>query len=226
MRNVMRWSLALAAMLVIGAGTVAAQERERVRPDRACTLDCRHEYRLCIEGVREDLGLCREPCAELVEAAREACADDRRSAECTEARTAAAECQRPCREGVSEAVQECRSGLRECVGLCPDAEPIPPSDPECVTGCRERNRACQNEVDVALRECAATCDDLAGAAREICAAEPRSRECQRARRAAVDCLNPCRREALAGRSECLRAGKACVASCGDDGEPSTNARQR
>jgi hypothetical protein len=226
MRNLIRCSLAVAAVVSLFAAMAVAQDGERARPDRACALECRQDNRLCMEAVRTDLGLCRETCAEPVAAARELCAADPESQECADARAAAAACLQPCRGPVNEAVRACHEDVRACIVACPVAEPTPPPGAACVLGCRDGHRTCQTEVDAALRACTAECDELAAAARAACAETPRAQECQDARRAAVACLAPCRDEANAGRRDCLRAASACTASCVGSAAPVAGGRQR
>ncbi len=201
-----------AAVSIAVAGAATAQDRLPSK-DRSCVLDCREVYVRCTHAAYSEARMCIQECGDLIAKAREACAEAPDSEECGNARRRAAACVHDCRDSLGTDLRICRADAMECVGLCPDAEPMVPSDPVCLHECRRQTRACLERADAAARECAAPCADLVQAAKRICAAAPRSDECAEARREASACLQPCRERLVAQTRECVANGQRCAASC-------------
>jgi hypothetical protein len=97
----------------------------------------------------------------------------------------------------------------------------PASDRDCLAACRERMQKCLEEARPKVDECLAGCQDLMARARRICAANPSSDECRRARFAANACLQGCREPI----NECIRAGRLCAQSCTEPVDPCRHCRE-
>jgi hypothetical protein len=97
--------------------------------------------------------------------------------------------------------------------LAEGLEGLKPKEPICLIGCRQDLRACLATVRSELSSCFGGCRDEAEVVRTACTGAVESPACAAARRAAADCLEPCR-SVLGDRVRvCLGSGKECARTC-------------
>lgn len=195
-------------LTALGAGSAEGQSRGPLSvADPACLTMCREELQDCLETARPEAERCEGMCEEKIALAREICEADRTSAECREAAHAARECLRTCQQGVRECVQAGRRCAMQC------ANP----DGGCLLDCREDHQECVQKAREAARTCRAErCHDEYEKAREVCAEDRSSDDCQKALGLLRECLEACREEFQKDIRECTAEGHACARLCRDE----------
>ena len=214
------WALALSVPAL-------AEQTRPARPDRSCALECRGDYRDCLDAARVEGRMCvAATCSAEQEAVKAACEASPTSDECAQARRALRVCAQPCLDEFGKARRVCRARAQECAEQCPRAMPTPQpgqKDPACVGECRDELRRCVAAQREAFGECKDSCNDEVAAARTACAAG-RSAACAAARQAVAECLTPCNQALRTGMARCIEGAHDCVAECPNVTPPPTASR--
>jgi hypothetical protein len=189
------------------------------KKDPLCLRDCRDKARTCRTLAQQDARMCAEStCSEELQDVKDACDTDPSSDACTAARQAARECLQPCLETLQEALRECYGDIKVCVDACPDRVPPPARDPECVAQCRSDMHDCQRKARDKAKSCRDECSPLLDAAREACSSDSTSSECQDARTALHDCLEPCGQQLGDDMRACPTEARTCLDKCNLSGQ--------
>jgi len=88
-----------------------------------------------------------------------------------------------------------------------------PVDRECAKQCRDDYRTCVGAAGHEARLCRQECADLIQAAKDTCANDSDSTECQAARDAAHDCMQECAKALQLALAECRDDLRHCLESC-------------
>jgi hypothetical protein len=86
-------------------------------------------------------------------------------------------------------------------------------DPQCLKECRDGFKGCVGDARDTAAPCFEGCQPLIAAARAACVEDLTSAECQEARDAVHDCVQPCREELQPALRVCAEAGSGCVEEC-------------
>ncbi len=188
----------------------------RPRLEPVCKQQCESEERACKAQAREALRSCLDSnCAQALAAARSACAASLWSQQCVQAWQAYLQCAQPCNAAYRTGQAECRAAEDACKAACPLAPmdcPLPP-DPLCLMGCKAEESACKATAQQTAASCLQGCASQLATARQACAANPFSAECQSALQALRSCMMPCSLALRTSLEACKTAEKACKASC-------------
>jgi len=189
------------------------------KKDPLCLRDCRSKARTCRGLAQQDARMCAQStCSDALQKAKDACATDPSSDDCTAARQAARECVQPCLDTLQEALRKCYADTKDCVDGCPDRVPPTPRDPECIAQCRSDLHDCQGRARDNAKTCRDDCSPLLDTARAECSDNPTSTECQDARTALHDCLEPCGQQLGDDMRACLTEVRTCLDKCNLSGQ--------
>jgi len=86
-------------------------------------------------------------------------------------------------------------------------------DPQCLKDCGDELKLCMSEGRDDSAACFDECQPLRDAAREACSADSESAECEEAREALHDCIQPCREALAPVLKACAEEGLVCVDEC-------------
>ena len=200
-------------------GPMGGPNNQPPKKDALCLHDCRDTSRTCRMLAQQDARMCAQStCSDELQKVKDTCDTDPSSDDCIAARQALHDCVQPCVDTLQQALAKCYADIKTCVDACPDRVPPPPRDPACIAQCRSGLHDCQGNARDAASTCRDKCSPLLDEARSACSDDPTSTDCQDARSALHDCLEPCGQQLGDDIGACLTEAKTCLDTCDLSGQ--------